>query len=111
MTKLLFELFGLCLVAGGFLALPFWQAKWSYLSAYCLSFILLMTFSLGLYFSISNFQGLQYWLNGGQAHYLLSEKFKTLGGIEGAIQLIKTRLEQHPDDEEGQRLLKKLQRH
>lgn len=106
---LLYSLFMLMLVlaATAFVfplrvAYPFFSARF---------FILIVTmsiFTLGLYQFNGNQTALKNWLHQGAEHYRLQEEVNQLGGFQGIIQKIKTKLANNPEDANGWLILGKL---
>lgn len=52
---------------------------------------------------------LEQWFAVGKQHYQLQQEVNALGGVDGMIARVKERLKVHPEDAEGQLILKKLE--
>lgn len=65
-------------------------------------------FALSLYQFSGDKSALHLWFANGKQHYQLMETFEQLGGIDGAIARIESRLENNPTDAQGWFILGKL---
>jgi cytochrome c-type biogenesis protein CcmH/NrfG len=70
---------------------------------------LIMTlFTLNLYFTTGNKSALKQWLAQGANHYQLLVEFDHLGGLDGMIAKVKTKLKNDPHNAQGWIILGKL---
>ena len=89
------------------LTIPLIKKKYPHKKIFTVA-VIFMLFSSGLYVSTSNPTTLNEWLLHGKAHYDLMIQYQALGGLDGMIQKVHAKLEAHPNDIEGWRILGKL---
>ncbi|MHB1948735.1 MAG: hypothetical protein ACYCQI_11560 [Gammaproteobacteria bacterium] len=83
-------LFLMLVVALGLLAIPF--IKNHSRKGYAISASLMTILGLGIYQFSGSKSALYLWMTQGAQHYQLLEKFEQLGGIDGAIAQIESKL-------------------
>lgn len=70
--------------------------------------LLFVLFAGGLYFFTTPFSALKAWHDQGKAHYDLLVEYQKLGGLDGMIAKVKTKLKTNPNDAMGWFILGKL---
>jgi cytochrome c-type biogenesis protein CcmH/NrfG len=94
------------LVALGLLAIPFIKNRSR--KGYIVSASLIALLGLAIYQFTGNKTALYLWMTQGKQHYQLLETFEQLGGIDGAIAQIESKLAKNPQDAQGWYILGKL---
>lgn len=106
----MFSLYGwlilILLVALSLLAIPFIKNR--SFKGYILSASIMTLFGLGIYQFSGNKTGLYLWMTQGKQHYQLLQEFEQLGGVDGAIAQIESKLAKNPQDAQGWTILGKL---
>jgi len=107
----MYVLYGLLLILGimalFILIIPL-RKNWSSITAGIKVSIFLLFFAFTVYHFTGNKPALYAWLAEGQSHYNLLAVFEKLGGVQGAIENIKNKLEKNPGDAKGWLILGKL---
>lgn len=100
----------LLIITASIIALPFVRAKHSLVSKpFLLLLSAFLTTPVILYVNFTNPKELLQWLTYGKQHYELALQVQALGGIDGLITRLKKKLEEHPNDQKGLEILRRLQ--
>lgn len=106
---MLYGLLSLMLLGGlGLLSVPFVTNKTLLSKQFFGAMLFTVLFSLGFYQFLSHPTTLKTWLTQGREHYQLREKLEQLGGIDGVITRIQSKLAEKPTDAQGWFILGKL---